>query len=108
VLVGVFALLFHDYHTERFVSVGVICLVTGVLHAIPAGLLSCLVLQRGFAVNPVSAGLVAGTLAGLAGVGLLELHCPNFQAIHILVEAHGGVGGEWRVGRVGGQGAAIP
>ena len=85
VLVGVFALLFHDYHTERFVSVGVICLVTGVLHAIPAGLLSWLVLRRGFAVNSVSAGLVAGTLAGLAGVGLLELHCPNFQAIHILV-----------------------
>ena len=85
VLVGVFALLFRDYHTERFVSAGVICLFTGVLHAIPAGLLSWLVLRRGFAVNSVSAGLVAGTLAGLAGVGLLELHCPNFQAIHILV-----------------------
>jgi len=36
-------------------------------------------------VNSVSAGLMAGTLAGLAGVGLLELHCPNFQATHILV-----------------------
>ena len=68
-----------------FFVVGVICLVTGVLHAIPAGLLSWLVLRRGFAVNSVSAGLVAGTLAGLAGVGLLELHCSNFQAIHILV-----------------------
>ncbi len=85
VLVGVFAPLFHDYQTERFVPVGVICLVTGVLHAIPAGLLSWLVLRRGFAVDSVSAGLVAGTLAGLAGVGLLELHCPNFEAIHILV-----------------------
>jgi hypothetical protein len=29
--------------------------------------------------------LAAGTLAGLAGVGMLELHCPNFQATHILV-----------------------
>ena len=85
VLVGVFALLFRDYRTEHFVSLGVICLVTGVLHAIPAGLLSWFVLRRGFAVNSVSAGMVAGTLAGLAGVGLLELHCPNFQAIHILV-----------------------
>ncbi|MGB9433399.1 MAG: NrsF family protein [Candidatus Acidiferrum sp.] len=85
VLVGVFALLFHDYHTDHFVSVGIICLITGVLHAIPAALLSWLVLRRGFAVNFVSAGLVAGTLAGLAGVGLLELHCPNFQATHILV-----------------------
>jgi hypothetical protein len=85
VLVVVFALLFHDYHTEHFVSVGFVCLVTGVLHAIPAGLLSWLVLRRGFAVKFVSAGVVAGTLAGLAGVGLLELHCPNFQAMHILV-----------------------
>jgi hypothetical protein len=42
-------------------------------------------LRRGFAVNPASAGLVAGTLGGLAGVGMLELHCPNFQAAHILV-----------------------
>ena len=85
VLVGVFAVLFHDYHTEHFVSVGIICLVTGVLYAIPVGLMSWLVLGRGFAVNFVSAGLVAGTLAGLAGVGLLELHCPNLQAAHILV-----------------------
>ncbi len=85
VLVAVFALLFHDYHTDHFVSVGIVCLVTGVLHAIPVALLSWLLLRRGFAVNLVSAGIVAGTLAGLAGVGLLELHCPNFQATHILV-----------------------
>lgn len=85
VLVVVFALLFHDYHTERFVSLGFVCLITGVLHAIPAGLLSWLVLRRGFAVNSVSAGAVAGTLAGLAGLGVLELHCKNFQAMHILV-----------------------
>ncbi|MGB2627547.1 MAG: NrsF family protein [Candidatus Acidiferrum sp.] len=85
VLVLVFAVLFHDYHTERFVSLGFVCLITGVLHAIPAGLLSWLVLRRGFAVNSVSAGVVAGTLAGLAGVGVLELHCQNFQAMHILV-----------------------
>jgi len=84
-LVVVFALLFHDYHTEHFLSAGLVCLATGVLHAIPAGLLSWLVLRRGFPVNSVSAGVVAGTLAGLAGVGLLELHCPNFQAMHILV-----------------------
>jgi hypothetical protein len=85
VLLMVFALLFHDYHTEHFVSAGLLCLLTGVLHAIPAGLLSWLVLRRGFAVNALSAGAVAGTLAGLAGVGLLELHCPNFQAMHILI-----------------------
>jgi hypothetical protein len=85
VLVGVFALLFHDYRTEHFVSAGVVCLLTGFLHAVPAALLCWLVLRRGFAVNSVSAGLVAGTLAGLAGVGVLELHCANFQATHVLV-----------------------
>jgi len=85
VLVGVFALLFRDYRTDHFVSAGIVCLLTGLLHAIPAALLSWLVLRRGFAVNSVSAGLAAGTLAGLAGVGMLELHCANFQATHILV-----------------------
>lgn len=85
VLLGVFALLFRDYRTDHFVSVGIVCLLTGLIHAIPAALLSWLLLRRGFAVNPVSAGLVAGALGGLAGVGVLELHCPNFQAAHILV-----------------------
>jgi hypothetical protein len=85
VLLAVFGVLFRDYHTEHFFSVGILCLVTGVLHAIPVGLLSWLLLRHGFAVNPVAAGLVGGTLAGLAGTALLELHCPNFQAFHILV-----------------------
>jgi hypothetical protein len=85
VLLAVFACLFRDYHTDHFFSAGIACLLTGLLHAIPAGLLSWLVLRRGFAVDPASAGLVAGTLGGLAGVGMLELHCPNFQAAHILV-----------------------
>jgi hypothetical protein len=84
-LLAVFADLFRDYHTDHFVSAGIACLLAGLLHAIPAGLLSWLLLRRGFAVNSISAGLVAGTLAGLAGVGMLELHCPNFQAAHILV-----------------------
>jgi len=84
-LLGVFALLFRDYRTDHFVSVGIVCLLTGLLHAIPAALLGWLLLLRGFAVDSVSAGLAAGTLGGLAGVGLLELHCPNFQAAHVLV-----------------------
>jgi hypothetical protein len=84
-LLAVFAPLFRDYQTDHFFSAGVVCLVTGILHAIPVGLLSWLMLRRGLAVDPASAGLAAGTLGGLAGVGLLELHCPNFQAAHILV-----------------------
>lgn len=84
-MLAVFAALFRDYHTDHFVSAGLICLAIGVVHAIPAALLSWWILRRGFAVNPQSAGLLAGTIGGLAGVGMLELHCPNFQAMHILI-----------------------
>lgn len=84
-LLVVFAALFHDYRTVEFVSAGVVCLVVGLLIATPAALLSWLLLRRGFAVNPVAAGLAGGTLAGLAGVVMLELHCANFEALHIMV-----------------------
>jgi hypothetical protein len=85
VLLGVFALVFHDYRTDHFVHAGVTCLLTGLLLAVPAGLLSWLLLRRGFAVNSIAAGLVGGALAGLCGVTTLELHCANFQALHVLV-----------------------
>lgn len=85
VLLAVFGLSFTDYHTERFLSAGLTCLLTGLLHAVPAAVLVCLLLRRGFAANPISAGLVGGALAGLAGVTMLELHCANFEALHVLV-----------------------
>ena len=84
-LLGLFAMLFRDYQTDHFWSAGIVCLVIGLLHAIPTGLVGWWMLRRGFAVNSVAAGLVAGTFAGLAGVAMLELHCPNFQALHVLV-----------------------
>jgi len=84
-LLVLFAFLFRDYRTEHFVAAGIVCLLIGILHAIPAGLLAWLLLRRGFAVNVVSAGLVGGALAGLAGITVLELHCVNFQALHILL-----------------------
>jgi hypothetical protein len=82
---AILALCFRDYHTTRFIHSGLVCLAIGLLHALAAGLLGWLVPRRGFAVDPVSAGLAAGTLAGLAGVAMLELHCSNFQAAHVLV-----------------------
>jgi hypothetical protein len=84
-ILALFALLFHDYGMSRFVPQGVACLVIGLLVAIPAALAIWLVLRRGFAVNARSAGLAAGTLAGLAGVITLELHCPIFRAMHVMV-----------------------
>ena len=84
-MLAVFALLFRGYHTEHFVSQGIVCLTAGLALAIPAALGSWLLLRRGYAVNPAGAGLVAGTLAGLAGVTMLELHCPNFEAPHVML-----------------------
>jgi hypothetical protein len=85
VLLGVFALVFRDYRTEHFISAGVACLLSGLLLAIPAALLSCWLLRRGFAINTVAAGFAGGALAGLCGATMLELHCANFQALHVLV-----------------------
>jgi hypothetical protein len=84
-LAVVFGLLFDDYRTENFVSAGLTCLCTGVLHAIPAALLAWWVLRGGCALDSVSAGLAVGALAGLAGLAVLELHCANFEAMHVLV-----------------------
>jgi hypothetical protein len=83
-LLGVFAILFRDYRTEQFVHQGIACLIAGLLFAIPAGLAGWFILRRGFAVNPGAAGLAAGTLAGLAGLAMLELHCANFEAPHVM------------------------
>ena len=84
-LITVFGVLFRDYRTERFVPQGIACLTAGLGLAIPAALGSWLLLRRGFAVNPAAAGLAAGTLAGLAGVIMLELHCRNFEAPHVML-----------------------
>ena len=84
-LLGVFALLFHDYRTQHFLAAGLSCLLTGLLHAVPAALLAWWLLRRGCALNAVSAGLAAGVLGGLTGETLLELHCTNFEALHVLI-----------------------
>ncbi len=84
-LLIVFAVLFHDYRAEHFVSQGIVCLSAGLLHAIPAALASWFLLRRGFAVNAAAAGLLVGTLAGLAGVTMLELHCANLETLHVML-----------------------
>ena len=84
-LVAVFAALFHEYRTERFLAQGLTCLKAGLLHAIPTALAAWLLLRRGFAVHPIASGLALGTLAGLAGVTMLELHCVNFEAPHVML-----------------------
>ena len=58
----------------------------GVLAAVPFWL----VLRRGAILSPGMTGTATGLLAGLVGTSVLEIHCPNLDAWHILV-SHLGV-----------------
>jgi hypothetical protein len=84
-LLTAFAMLFHDYSMDRFVKQGVSCLRAGLLFAVAGAVLMSLVFVRGYVLNPRAAGVAAGTLAGLAGIGALELHCPNLKGTHVMV-----------------------
>ena len=84
-LVAVLAILFHDYRLDRFVSEGIVCLGLGLVHAAAAGFLLWLVIRRGLILDPAAAGVAVGTLAGLTGFGMLELHCPILKAMHLMV-----------------------
>lgn len=80
-----FAFLFRSYDPGNFVPDGVKCLTAGLACAIPAAIVIGLLLRRGFVLDWPAAGLAAGTLAGLAGIGMLELHCPILKAPHIML-----------------------
>ena len=82
---ALFSLIFRGYGTTSFVSQGIPCLVAGLCVAIPAALLISFLLRRGFVMQWSMAGLAAGTLSGLTGLAMLELHCPNLKAIHVMV-----------------------
>ncbi len=89
-LAGTFLAMFHDYGTAGFIHYGTGCLTAGLLCALPVALFAWLFLWRGLIVNYTGAGLMLGTLAGLAGVAMLELHCPSLELAHVAVW-HGGV-----------------
>jgi len=84
-MAGVFGFLFHDYRTDSFIHQGTICLGVGLLWATPAALVAWLLLRRGFAVDGKAAAIAMGTFAGLTGVTVLELHCPNLRMPHVVV-----------------------
>jgi hypothetical protein len=84
-LAPVFALLLNGYELLHFVHEGIPCLVAGLSVAIPTGLAISLLLRRGCVLDWSAAGLAAGVLGGLAGVAMLEMHCPNLKAIHVIV-----------------------
>jgi hypothetical protein len=95
VLLGVFALIFRDYRTEHFISAGLACLLSGLLLAIPAALLSCWLLRRGFAISTVAAGFAGGALC-------------QFPSAACARVAHRGGAGERGPWSAGGASAAAP
>jgi hypothetical protein len=56
----------------------------------PAAFLLWFILRRGAILYPTLVGAIAGGLAGLAGMSVLEINCANLNVFHILVW-HGGV-----------------
>jgi hypothetical protein len=89
-LLMVIAATFRSQPESAFLASGVMCMKNGLTYSIPAGFLLWLILRRGAILYPKLIGAVAGGLAGLAGLSVLEFNCPNLNVIHILVW-HAGV-----------------
>jgi hypothetical protein len=66
------------------------CLRAGIPISLLAAVPFWLVLRRGAILSPSWTGAATGPLAGLVGTSVLEIHCPNLDAWHILV-SHLGV-----------------
>ncbi len=79
--------IFHPMPESQFGYDAWVCFRAGMLFAIPTGVLFWLLLLRGAALSPALTGATAGALAGLAGLAVLEIHCPNLNVYHI-VAAH--------------------
>jgi len=90
VLMMVIADTFRAQEEPAFLASGVMCMKNGLRYSIPAAFLLWLILRRGAILHPKLIGAVAGGLAGLAGLSVLEINCPNLNVFHILVW-HGGV-----------------
>ena len=86
----VMAVLFQVQQEENFWGNAWVCIRAGTLVGALAAVPFWLVLRRGAILSPRLTGAAAGLLAGLAGTSMLEIHCPNLDAWHILL-SHWGV-----------------
>src|SRR6202021_3116184 len=77
-------LLPSDTETSFWVRSGE-CLQLGVVFAVPTAVLSWGLLRRGAVLSPAISGAAAGLLGGLAGLTVLEIHCPDHNLAHVLV-----------------------
>jgi hypothetical protein len=84
VMGAIFATLFRAQPEALFVATGLTCLRIGLECALPVAAVCWLVLRRGAVLGERTAGALAGALAGLSGLLLLEIFCPNLNAYHVL------------------------
>jgi len=89
-LMLVIVAMFRSQRESAFILGGLACMKNGVLFSIPAAFLLWLILRRGALLLPKLIGAAAGGLAGLSGLSVLEVNCPNLDVFHNLVW-HGGV-----------------
>jgi hypothetical protein len=86
----VIAATFRSRPEPAFLASGVMCMKNGLTYSIPTAFLLWLILRRGALLYPKLIGAIAGEFAGLAGLSVLEVNCPNLNVLHILVW-HAGV-----------------
>jgi hypothetical protein len=84
-LLIVLAVSFHRRTEPAFFADGLVCMKNGLTYAIPGVVLFWLLVRRGAMLNPKLIGAAAGGLAGLTGLTVLEINCPNLNVFHILV-----------------------
>ena len=90
VLMMIIAATFRSQQESAFLASGMLCLKNGLRCSVPAAFLFWLILRRGAILYPKLIGAVACGLAGLAGLTVLEVNCPNLNVFHILIW-HAGV-----------------
>ena len=76
---------FHAQAEQDFVASGLMCMKSGLTYTIPAAFLFWLLVRRGTILYPKLIGAMAGGLAGLIGLSVLEINCSNLNVFHILV-----------------------
>jgi hypothetical protein len=76
---------FHVQVEQNFVANGLMCMKSGLTYAIPAAFLFWLLVRKGAFLYPKLIGAMAGGLAGLIGLSVLEINCSNLNVFHILV-----------------------